>query len=52
MPEYDITLNVNFWAENQDEAAATSQRIADMVFVEEEVNEVEAPFAPVWRRDT
>ncbi len=50
MPEYQTSLNVNFWAPNEEAAGKTAMRIGEMVFVEEEVNSIEAPFAPVFVR--
>jgi hypothetical protein len=51
MPEWDITLKVNFWAQNEEEAHEMAQAISEQIFLHDDVNEVEAPFAPTWRRD-
>ena len=51
MPEWRLTLDINFWAQNEDEASETAQALGENIFVFDDVNSVEAPFAPTWVKD-
>jgi hypothetical protein len=51
VPEWDITLKINYYAQNEEKAIELADALGSEIFGWDDVNEVEAPFAPTWRKD-